>query len=70
MSEMRQTADRLIVIGQGRLLADSTMREFIERHSRQATILCSPDAPRLCEAACRPRPSGRSPHGKAPSFTS
>jgi ABC-2 type transport system ATP-binding protein len=42
MSEMELTADQLIVIGQGRLLADTTMREFIQRNSQATTIVRSP----------------------------
>jgi ABC-2 type transport system ATP-binding protein len=33
MSEMAQTADHLIVIGRGRLIADAGTDEFIERHT-------------------------------------
>ncbi|MFH8991297.1 ABC transporter ATP-binding protein [Streptomyces sp. NPDC017940] len=39
MSEMELTADRLIVIGRGRLLADTDMREFIETHSQGTTLV-------------------------------
>ncbi|WP_425568243.1 AAA family ATPase [Nonomuraea rubra] len=34
MSEMAQTADHLIVIGKGRLIADTSVREFIGRSSQ------------------------------------
>ena len=34
MSEMALTADHLVVIGQGRLLADTSMADFIARNSR------------------------------------
>lgn len=34
MTEMALTADHLVVIGRGRLLADATTAEFIERHGR------------------------------------
>ncbi|WP_190137979.1 ATP-binding cassette domain-containing protein [Streptomyces longispororuber] len=37
MSEMELVADRLIVIGRGRLLADTGMREFIEANSQGVT---------------------------------
>ncbi|RAY14589.1 ABC transporter ATP-binding protein [Actinomadura craniellae] len=47
MSEMEQTADRLIVIGRGRLLADTGMREFIERHSGERCRVRSPEQVRL-----------------------
>lgn len=44
MSEMELTADHLIVIGRGRLLADTDMRDFIETNSQGATLLRTPDA--------------------------
>ncbi len=43
MSEMELTADHLIVIGRGRLLADTTMREFIETNSQGGTLLRTQD---------------------------
>ena len=49
MSEMELTADRLVVIGQGRLLADTTMRDLIERNSQAATLVRSPHWERLRE---------------------
>jgi ABC-2 type transport system ATP-binding protein len=39
MSEMELTADHLIVIGRGRLLADTSVREFIEANSRAHTVV-------------------------------
>jgi len=47
MSELELTADHLIVIGQGRLLADTPMREFIDRNSQAATVVRSPQWGRL-----------------------
>jgi ABC-2 type transport system ATP-binding protein len=47
MSEMAVTADHLIVIGAGRLIADCGTREFIERSSERSVLVRSPDAPRL-----------------------
>ncbi|MFJ9265158.1 ABC transporter ATP-binding protein [Streptomyces bacillaris] len=47
MSEMELTADHLIVIGQGRLIADTTMRDFIETNSRAHTLVRSPEPDRL-----------------------
>ncbi|GAA2103534.1 ABC transporter ATP-binding protein [Actinomadura alba] len=47
MSEMELTADHLIVIGRGRLLADTTMRDFIDRNSRAVTLVRTPDTARL-----------------------
>jgi ABC-2 type transport system ATP-binding protein len=39
MSEMSQTADRLIVIGRGRLIADTSVEEFVARGSIDAPVL-------------------------------
>ncbi|MFF9653477.1 ABC transporter ATP-binding protein [Streptomyces sp. NPDC014622] len=47
MSEMALTADHLIVIGQGRLLADTSMADFIQQNSRSFVRLRSPDRERL-----------------------
>jgi ABC-2 type transport system ATP-binding protein len=53
MSEMELTADHLIVIGRGRLLADAGVRDFIESHSRSHsrahTIVRTPEPGRLRE---------------------
>jgi ABC-2 type transport system ATP-binding protein len=43
MSEMAITADHLVVIGQGRLLADTSLREFVERHSASFARIRTPD---------------------------
>ncbi|MGW5293597.1 ATP-binding cassette domain-containing protein [Streptomyces bacillaris] len=47
MSEMELTADHLVVSGQGRLIADTTMRDFIETNSRAHTLVRSPEPDRL-----------------------
>ncbi|WP_432014524.1 ABC transporter ATP-binding protein [Streptomyces cucumeris] len=47
MSEMALTADHLVVIGQGRLLADTSMPDFITEHSRSYVRLRSPEQQRL-----------------------
>jgi ABC-2 type transport system ATP-binding protein len=47
MSEMSVTADHLIVIGAGRLIADCSTQEFIERSSERSVLVRSPDAARL-----------------------
>ncbi|MER6999565.1 ATP-binding cassette domain-containing protein [Streptomyces sp. NPDC000410] len=47
MSEMALTADHLIVIGQGRLLADTSMADFIHQNSRSYVRLRSPQQERL-----------------------
>jgi ABC-2 type transport system ATP-binding protein len=43
MNEMSLTADHLIVIGRGRLLADCSAAEFVDRHSRQQVLVKSTD---------------------------
>lgn len=47
MSEMALTADHLVVIGQGRLLADTSMAAFIRENSRSYVRLRSPQQERL-----------------------
>ncbi|MEV4190851.1 ABC transporter ATP-binding protein [Streptomyces toxytricini] len=47
MSEMALTADHLIVIGQGKLLADMSMAEFIHQNSRSFVRLRSPQQEQL-----------------------
>jgi ABC-2 type transport system ATP-binding protein len=47
MSEMALTADRLIVIGQGRLIAQATMAEFLAAGSGAAVTARSPQAAEL-----------------------
>ncbi|MEI7033972.1 ABC transporter ATP-binding protein [Streptomyces pratensis] len=49
MSEMAVTADHLIVIGQGRLLADTGMSDFITTNARTTVLVRSP---RPGELAC------------------
>ena len=44
MSEMAQTADRLIVIGRGRLLADTTTAQLISSSTRKDVLLRTPRA--------------------------
>jgi ABC-2 type transport system ATP-binding protein len=43
MSEMEHTAERLIVIGHGRLIADETLAQFSARSSRHAVLVRTPD---------------------------
>ncbi|MEW2345094.1 ABC transporter ATP-binding protein [Streptomyces griseoaurantiacus] len=50
MSEMALTADHLVVIGQGRLLADTTMADFIARNSRSFVRVRSPQYEQLRDA--------------------
>ncbi|MEV6927160.1 ATP-binding cassette domain-containing protein [Dactylosporangium sp. NPDC051485] len=47
MSEMEHTADHLLVIGRGRMIADCTVREFIDRNSALAVRARTPDPERL-----------------------
>jgi ABC-2 type transport system ATP-binding protein len=47
MSEMAATADHLIVVGRGRLIADVPVAELARRATRHAVRVRSPDADRL-----------------------
>jgi ABC-2 type transport system ATP-binding protein len=47
MSEMAVTADHLIVIGRGRLIADTSVDEFIARASAQVVLVRSPELAQL-----------------------
>jgi ABC-2 type transport system ATP-binding protein len=49
LAEMQQMADHLIVIGRGRLLADTTIREFVARSSHTSVIVRSPEPARLAD---------------------
>jgi ABC-2 type transport system ATP-binding protein len=49
MNEMAVTADHLIVIGRGKLIADSPTQDFIERSSERSVLVRSPQADRLSE---------------------
>jgi ABC-2 type transport system ATP-binding protein len=51
MSEMENTADHLIVIGRGRLIADCSMAEFIARGTGQAVLVRTPQPDALARAA-------------------
>jgi len=50
MSEMEYTADHLIVIGRGRLIADCSMTEFISRSSGASVRVRTPMAEELIKA--------------------
>lgn len=50
MSEMENTADHLIVIGRGRVIADCSMAEFIARSSGQAVLVRTPQPDALAGA--------------------
>jgi ABC-2 type transport system ATP-binding protein len=47
MSEMALTATRLVVIGRGRLIADTTVEEFVARASSHSVTVRTPEAERL-----------------------
>ncbi|MEU5766905.1 ABC transporter ATP-binding protein [Streptomyces asoensis] len=49
MSEMALTADHLVVIGQGRLLADTSMADFIAQNSRSFVRIRTPQRERLLD---------------------
>jgi ABC-2 type transport system ATP-binding protein len=49
MSEMAVTADHLIVIGRGRLIAASSTEDFIQRSSERSVLVRTPDVARLRE---------------------
>jgi ABC-2 type transport system ATP-binding protein len=54
MSEMALTADHLIVIGRGRLIADTSVDDFVRRASKQLVLVRTPDASRLRDALAGP----------------
>ena len=47
LAEMQLMADHLIVIGRGRLLADTSIADFVAQSSHTSVIVRSPDAERL-----------------------
>jgi ABC-2 type transport system ATP-binding protein len=64
MSEMAVTADRLIVIGQGRMIADTTTEELVSSNSVQTVRVRAADPARLAArlaalgASVQPEPDG------------
>ena len=63
MSEMALTADHLLVIGKGRLIADTSVDEFVRSSSRQSVHVRSPQA---AELAARCREAGAAVRAGAP----
>jgi ABC-2 type transport system ATP-binding protein len=57
MSEMALTAEHLIVIGRGRLIADVSMDDFVANASSDSVKVRSPEATRLAELLSGPRVS-------------
>jgi ABC-2 type transport system ATP-binding protein len=49
MSEMAVTADHLVVIGRGRLIANRSTEDFIQQSSERSVFVRTPDAVRLRE---------------------
>ncbi|MEV1026989.1 ATP-binding cassette domain-containing protein [Streptomyces sp. NPDC050264] len=49
MNEMAVTADHLIVIGRGRLVADCSTQEFIETSTEQSVLVRTPDGAQLAD---------------------
>jgi ABC-2 type transport system ATP-binding protein len=54
MSEMALTASRLVVVGRGRLIADTTVEDFIARAGGMAVTVRTPKAPQLRELLLGP----------------
>lgn len=54
MSEMSQTAEHLIVIGRGRLIADTSVDEFVRGASTRSVRVRSPQLSTLTELISRP----------------
>jgi ABC-2 type transport system ATP-binding protein len=50
MSEMEHTADHLIVIGRGQLIADTSVAAFVQQGHRPHVVVRSPDAMALAGA--------------------
>jgi ABC-2 type transport system ATP-binding protein len=50
MSEMSLMAEHLIVVGRGRLIADTTVGEFVRQASSDAVLVRTPDVAQLREA--------------------
>jgi len=65
MSEMENTADHLIVIGRGSLLADCTMDEFIARSSGQTVRVRTPQPDLLAKAVSEAGPGAGTGDGAA-----
>jgi len=63
MSEMALTADHLLVIGKGRLIADTSAEEFVRSSSRRSVHVRSP---RAAELAARCRQAGAAVRAAGP----
>jgi ABC-2 type transport system ATP-binding protein len=67
MSEMENTADHLIVIGRGTLIADCPVAEFTTGGTGQAATVKTPDDQRLADAVAAA--GGRLERGEAGELT-
>jgi ABC-2 type transport system ATP-binding protein len=65
MSEMALTADHLIVIGRGRLIADMSVDEFVRKASGERVRVLTPQATRLRELVLGPNVSVTSEEANA-----
>ncbi|HET8751891.1 MAG TPA: ATP-binding cassette domain-containing protein [Gaiellaceae bacterium] len=54
MSEMALTADHLIVIGRGKLIADTSVDDFVARASQKVVVVRSPELERLRDLLAGP----------------
>src|SRR3954454_7450264 len=54
MSEMAMTASRLVVIGRGRMIADTTVADFIDRAGAASVAVRTPEASRLAALVAAP----------------
>jgi len=54
MSEMALTAEHLIVIGRGKLIADTSVDDFVARASQKVVVVRSPELQRLRETLAGP----------------
>lgn len=57
MSEMAQTADHVIVLGKGKVIADSPMSDLVASADGGLVTVCSPDASRLAAVILDRHPS-------------
>jgi ABC-2 type transport system ATP-binding protein len=65
MSEMAQTADHLVVIGRGRLIADESRDAFIERSSTRSVLVRTPQPTQLAKELERGGDANGDPAGDA-----
>ncbi|WP_067465044.1 ABC transporter ATP-binding protein [Actinomadura macra] len=70
MNEMAVTAEHLIVIGRGKLIADCSTEEFIERSTEKMVIVRTPEPARLTDLltaeGAKVQPGGESGDAAAP----